>query len=107
MLRTIEVCQNITCQNKGSKAILHRLQTLYTEQYASQYPDLRIEEGDCKGDCEFGPIVRVNDSIVLREVEKEQAEQLLQNPESVMGDVMHVLEQDRETFERIIGGELF
>lgn len=59
------------------------------------------------GDCEQGPIVKVNDSLLLRGVDNQTALQLLQDPESVMGQVMHVLEQDRETFDRIIKGELF
>lgn len=106
-LRKIMVCQNTTCQDKGSKTVLHRLNTRYVEQYGDMYPDLRIEAGDCNGDCEWGPIVKVNDSMVLRNVDKELVEQLLQHPEQILGDVMHVLEKDRETFDRIIGGELF
>jgi NADH:ubiquinone oxidoreductase subunit E len=107
MLRKISVCQNTTCQNKGSKAVLNRLTALYNEEYQKTYPDLRIEPYDCMGDCEQGPIVKVNDSLLLRGVDNQTALQLLQDPESVMGQVMHVLEQDRETFERIIKGELF
>ncbi len=107
MLRKISVCQNTTCQNKGSKAVLHRLTALYAEEFKEKYPDLRIEACDCIGDCEQGPIVKVNDSLLLRGVDNQTALQLLQDPQPVMGQVMHVLEQDRETFERIIRGELF
>lgn len=107
MLRKICVCQNTTCQNKGSKAVLNRLTTLYAEEFTGKYPNLQIEAGDCMGDCEQGPIVKVNDSLLLRGVDNQTAVQLLQDPESVMGQVMHVLEQDRETFDRIIKGELF
>lgn len=107
MLRKISVCQNTSCQNKGSKAVLHRLVALQQEEFNGKYPDLRIEGCDCIGDCEQGPIVKVNDSLLLRGVDNQTALQLLQDPQSVMGQVMHVLEQDRETFERIIRGELF
>jgi len=107
MLRKISVCQNTTCQNKGSKAVFNRLTSLYSEEFKQKYPDLHIEVGDCMGDCEQGPIVKVNDSLLLRHVDNQTAEQLLRDPESVMGQVMHVLEQDRETFDRIIGGQLF
>lgn len=106
MLRKITVCQNGTCQNKGSKSVLHRLQQLYEEQYQKEYPNLQIQAGDCMGDCELGPIVKVNDSLILRQCEKETMDKLLSDPNSVMGEVMHVLEKDRETFERIVGGEL-
>lgn len=107
MLRRIAVCQNTTCQNKGSKAVLNRLTSLYNEEFKQKYPGLNIEPWDCMGDCEQGPVVKVNDSLLLRGVDNQTALQLLQDPESVMGQVMHVLEQDRETFDRIIGGDLF
>lgn len=86
---------------------MHRLENLYSEQYKSQYPNLQIESWDCMGECELGPIVKINDTIVLREVQKEQVDELFSNPEAVLGEVQHVLEQDRETFDRIIHGELF
>lgn len=106
-LRTIIVCQNETCQARGAKGVLHRLQEQYNNTFSEQYPQLRIQEGDCMGECEMGPIVRVNDSIVLRQVNEALVDQLLQDPESIIGDVMHVLEQDRDTFDRIIRGDLF
>lgn len=101
------VCQNIVCQNKGSKSVLHRLQSLYDEQFKHTYPSLQIVTGECQGDCEQGPVLQVNDSVWLREVSMQQAMDLLQNPEAVLGQVMHVKEQDREIFERIIHGDLF
>lgn len=85
----------------------HILEEIYADDYEAAYPDLRIESGDCHGECERGPIVRVNDSIVLREVDEEMAQKLMTDPESILGEVMHVLEQDRETFDRIIEGDLF
>lgn len=107
MLRKVCICQSTTCQNKGAKALMHRLTALYQEQYTAEYPDLRILPADCMGDCEQGPIVKVNDSILLREVDHQKAQQLLADPQSLLGQVMHVLEQDRATFERIINGELY
>src|SRR3989339_347573 len=104
MLKKITICQNTVCQNKGSKAILQRLESLYEEKYKAIYPQLRIERGDCLGDCEQGPIVRVNDAIFLRNVNNQQIQQLLDHPEEVLGTVQHVREQDREIFERILGG---
>ncbi len=86
---------------------MYRLQTQWEESYKDTYPDLLIEAGDCSGDCEWGPIVTVNDSIILRHFEKESVEELLQNPSQMLGEVMHVLEQDRETFDRIIAGDLY
>lgn len=86
---------------------MHRLQSLFEEQYKNVYPGLQIEAEDCMGDCEQGPIVRVNDSFLLREVDNQTVQRLLEHPEEVLGQVMHVLEQDRETFERIIHGDLF
>ena len=106
-LRTITVCQAELCQNRGSKTVMHRLQTRWEELYKDKYPNLRIEAGDCSGDCEWGPVVTVNDSIILRHVDKEMAERLLENPDEMLGEGMHVLEQDRDTFDRIIGGDLF
>ncbi|MBI2411376.1 MAG: NAD(P)H-dependent oxidoreductase subunit E [Candidatus Kerfeldbacteria bacterium] len=107
MLRKITVCQNIVCQNKGSKAVLYRLQSEYDEKFRSKYPQLQIQVGDCMGDCEQGPIVKVNDAILLRGADNAMMLRLLENPEEVLGQVMHVLEEDRETFERIVKGELF
>lgn len=106
-LRKIEVCQNTTCQDKGAKGVMQYLESRYEEKYKEAYPDLMIIDGDCMGDCEQGPIVKVNESMVLREATKEMMERLLENPEDVLGEVMHVLEQDREIFERIIDGELY
>lgn len=106
-LRKIVVCQNVTCQNKGSKSVLHRLQTQYEERFQEVYPDLRIEEGDCNGDCEQGPIVKVNDALLLRNVDPQRAQELLERPQDVLGDVMHILEEDRQAFDRILNGELF
>jgi len=100
------VCQSAVCQDKGSKGVLHRLETVYNERFQEKYPDLRIEVGDCNGGCEQGPIVKINDSVMLRNVDNQTAQQILEDPESVMGDVMHVLQEDRETFERIISGEI-
>lgn len=107
-LRTIEVCQAEGCQAKGAKHVMFRLKnTMETGNGAEKHPDLRINWGGCQGDCEFGPIVRVNDSVVLREVTPDMIEQLIENPDAMMGEVMHVLENDRETFERIIDGQLW
>lgn len=86
--------------------MLHRLENVYAERFTEAYPDLRIEAGDCNGGCEQGPIVKINDSVLLREVDNQTAQRILEDPESVLGDVMHVLEQDRDTFERIVGGEI-
>jgi NADH:ubiquinone oxidoreductase subunit E len=107
MLRTITVCQNAGCQQRGSKSVLYWFEKMHEEQYKKNYPTLKIEAGDCGGDCELGPIVRVNDSVVLRYVDKDQVEELMAHPETMLGEVMHVLEKDRETFDRIIKGELF
>lgn len=85
----------------------HIFEEQYEQKFEETYPDLLIESGDCQGECERGPIVRVNDSIVLREVDEQMAEKLMNDPESLLGEVMHVLEQDRETFDRIIQGDLF
>lgn len=104
-LRKIVVCKAPECQNKGSKQIKQLLVDLYTNQYTERYPKLLIDDGVCQGDCERGPIVYVNDTVWLSEVDKETAQQLLEEPESLLGDVMHVLEKDRDTFERIISGE--
>lgn len=106
-LRKIVVCQNTVCQNKGSKSVLHRLESLYEEQYREQYPKLQIISGECMGECDQGPNIQVNESIWLRDFDTKQAEELMKNPEAVLGQVMHVREQDRETFERIITGELY
>lgn len=97
----------MTCQNKGSKAVLNRLQNVWKEQYAEKYPTLQIIASDCMGDCEQGPILKVNDSMLIRLADQSTAEQLLKDPETVLGQVMHVLEKDRDTFERIINGELY
>lgn len=107
-LRTIEVCQAEGCQAKGAKHVMFRLKNLMeTTDAGNKYPDLRIQWGSCNADCEFGPIVRVNDSVALREVTPEMIEGLIDNPDAMMGEVMHVLENDRETFERIIDGQLW
>jgi NADH:ubiquinone oxidoreductase subunit E len=106
-LRKIVVCQNVTCQDKGSKGVLQQFQTDYDEQYREKYPDLKIEAGDCNGDCEQGPIVKINDALLLRGVDTARAKDLLERPQDVLGDVMHVLEEDRQTFDRILNGELF
>lgn len=107
MLRSIAICQSTVCQNKGSKAVLSRAQALFKEKYAEAYPKLLIVASDCAGECELGPIVKVNDSTILREVDQQKIEELFAHPEAVLGKVMHVLEQDRETFERIVAGELY
>lgn len=107
MLRKVCVCQNMTCQNKGSKLVLNRLQSAWKEHYAQKYPQLQIVAGDCMGDCEMGPVIKVNDSTILRLVDTHKVEELLENPEQVLGEIMHVLEQDRETFERIVAGDLY
>jgi NADH:ubiquinone oxidoreductase subunit E len=106
-LRRIVVCQNEECQTKGAKFVQSTLQKRYLEEFDERYPELIIESGDCQGECERGPVIKVNDSIVLREVDKKMISKLFQNPESLLGEVMHVLEQDRDTFERIIKGDLF
>lgn len=106
-LKIIEICQSEMCQNKGAKSVKHILETVWKEKYQEQYPDLRIIDGACSGDCEWGPVIKVNDSITLREVDRDMVERLLQDPEVMLGEVMHILEQDRETFDRIIEGELF
>lgn len=106
-LRTIIICQNEACQTKGAKSVQQKLESLYEEEYEETYPDLKIAAGDCMGDCEMGPIVKVNDSIILRNVNEATAEKLLSDPKAVLGEVMHVLEEDRDTFDRIIKGELF
>ncbi len=105
-LRTIEVCQAELCQNKGSKQVMQRLKELSEGDYLERYPKLRVVPFDCNGDCEMGPIVNVNDSMHLREVDIAMVDNLMENPDSVLGEVMHVLEKDRGTFERIIGGEI-
>lgn len=106
-LRRIEVCQDEGCQAKGGKHVMFRLQNLLETEAKGKYPTLQVTWGSCQGDCEFGPIVRINDSVVLREVEPDSMDRLLDNPDTLMGDIMHVLEKDRETFNRIIGGELW
>ncbi|MCW1930445.1 MAG: (2Fe-2S) ferredoxin domain-containing protein [Candidatus Kerfeldbacteria bacterium] len=107
MLRKIAVCQNTVCQNKGSKMVLNRFQSLLKERYADKYPNLHIVAWDCMGDCEMGPVVKVNDSTLLRLVDQDTVDKLMADPETVIGQVMHVLEQDRETFERIVSGDLY
>lgn len=107
MLKSISVCQRTTCQNKGSKILLQEVETLYSSQYQDAYPELKIEPGDCMGDCEMGPIVIVNGNIILRQVTSDTVRTLLENPEAVLSDVQHVQEEDRETFERIIQGGLY
>ncbi len=107
LLRKISVCQNATCQDKGSKSVLTVAERFYDEKMKQDYPELIIESGDCMGDCEQGPVVRVNDTIVMRKVDTDKIKQLLEDPEGTLGEVRHIQEQDRETFERIIGGELF
>lgn len=106
-LKKITVCQSTVCQDKGSKGVLHRLEKQYAERFSEVYPDLIIEPGDCQGDCEQGPIVKVNDSILLREVDNQMAQEILEDPDGVLSDLMHVQEDDRETFERIINGDLY
>lgn len=84
------------------------LERVYTEEgYYEKHPDLQIEGGDCMGDCEQGPIVKVNDAVLLRHADKEKARQLLDDPEAVLGEVMHVLDEDQDTFNRILSGDLF
>lgn len=80
---------------------------VYAERFTAVYPNLQIIEWDCNGDCEQGPVVKVNDSVLLREMDNQRAQQLLEDPEAVLGQVMHVQEEDRDTFERIISGELY
>lgn len=106
-LQKISVCQNTTCQNRGSKSILYRLQRMYTDQYAETYPSLCIEAGECMGDCEQGPVLKINDAVLLRNVDNKKAEELLQNPQAVLGEALHVLQEDRETFDRLLNGELY
>lgn len=107
-LRKIVICQSLACQGRGSKQVLHRLRDLLeTDVVRKRYPKLIINTQENCGDCEQGPIVYVNDSIVLRRVDADQISELIDNPSSVLGGVMHVLEQDRETFERIVEGELY
>lgn len=108
MLRKILICQNTGCQSRGSKLLKHRvLELLDEEGYRKQYPNILVGDWDCSEDCELGPIIKVNDSVLLRHAEKEDIENLFQDPESVLGEIMHVLEDEREAFERIIEGELF
>lgn len=107
VLRKINICQASTCQDKGSKVILHIVDKLITEEYKEQYAKLQVTTQDCMGDCEQGPIVKVNDSYILREVDNEKIKELLADPEKILSEVSHVQEKDRETFERIIDGELF
>ncbi len=106
-LRTIMVCQAPVCQDKGSKGVLHRLQTVYKDRFTSVYPKLQIVAGDCNGGCEEGPIVKVNDAVLLREVDNHAAQEILENPSVVLGEVIHVLEEDQEAFDRIASGELY
>lgn len=106
-LRTIMICQNEICQARGSKKILQYTQKKWSESFSRTYPDVLIKEWNCSGDCEMGPIVQVNDSIILREVQESTIDQLLSDPQRVLGGVLHVLEQDRDAFERIIHGDLF
>lgn len=106
-LTTIEVCQAPICQQKGSKTLLHRFHEEYATRFRDAYPELRIVAFDCNGECEQGPIVKINETLLLRHVEKEQVRGMLENPESMIGDVQHVLEKDRETFDRIVDGDLY
>ncbi|MFH1425986.1 MAG: (2Fe-2S) ferredoxin domain-containing protein [Candidatus Kerfeldbacteria bacterium] len=106
-LTSIAVCQNTTCQNKGSKAILQALLDLYEQKYKEQYPELKIIEGDCNGDCEQGPTILVNKSIVVRKATEDTICRLLENPDDVVGELSHVQEEDKETFERIVQGDLY
>lgn len=107
MLKQINVCQGMMCQNKGAKSILHRLQTQYREHHQTEYANLHIDACECVGDCEQGPIVRVNDSIILRQMDNVKSKQLLEKPSEIVGEIVHVLEEDREVFDRIIKGDLF
>ncbi len=106
-LRKIVICQSDACQGRGSKNVLHRLQSLYADKGKGLYPNLLILTEDNCGDCEQGPIVHVNDSTVLRRVDTAMIEELFKDPEAVLGSVMHVLAEDRQTFDRIVGGDLF
>lgn len=107
MLTTIEVCQSTVCQNKGSKGVLHRLQKVFQERFTTTYPALEIRTFDCMGDCEQGPIVRVNERIVLRHMDNYKAQQLLEDPASILGDAVDVHAQDTQTFDNIVNGDLF
>src|SRR3989339_1573592 len=106
MLRKISICQSASCDHQGSEIIFNRLENLYAEKFREQYPNLIIEKVDCLGDCAQGPIIKINDAIVLRNFEKEKVPLLFENPEAVLGKIMHVQDEDREAFERIIGGDL-
>jgi NADH:ubiquinone oxidoreductase subunit E len=106
-LKTIAVCQAPMCQEKGSKTILLRLHEQYAAQFQSVYPNLQITGGDCQGECETGPNVRVNDQFLLKEVDKDKAKMLLENPDILLGEIQHVQEKDQETFQRIVSGELY
>lgn len=101
------VCQAPVCQDKGSKGVLYRLQTVYKDRFTSVYPKLQIVPGDCNGGCEQGPMVKVNDAVLLREVDNQAAQEILEDPSAILGEVVHVLEEDRGTFDRIVSGELY
>lgn len=107
MIEHIQVCQATVCQNKGSKGVLHRLQTVFQERFMEKYPQLVIESFDCMGDCEQGPIVKVNDRLLLRNMDNYKAQQLLEDPETFLHDVVDVHENDHVVFDRIASGDLF
>lgn len=106
-LTTIAVCQAPMCQEKGSKTILLRLHEQYAAEFQTTYPGLQITAGDCQGECETGPNVRVNDAFLLKNVDKDKAKLLLENPDILLGEIQHVQEKDQETFQRIVSGELY
>ncbi len=106
-LQTIMVCQAPVCQQKGSKTILLRLHEQYAAHFQDVYPGLQITGGDCGGECENGPVVRVNDVVILKEVDKDRAKMLLESPDVLLGEIQHVQEKDQATFERIVSGELY
>ena len=106
-LTSIAVCQAPLCQEKGSKTILLRLHERYASEFQSVYPNLHITAGDCQGECETGPNVRVNDEFLLKAVDKDKAAMLLESPDILLGEIQHVQEKDQETFQRIVSGELY
>lgn len=106
-LLKIQVCQAPMCQEKGSKTILHRFHEAYGSKYMNVFPQLQIEAWDCAGECEQGPVVKVNETMLFRQVEKDFVAELFENSAKVLGDVQNVQEKDKDAFDRIIKGELY
>lgn len=105
-LQSIAICQSEQCQAKGSKHLLKQAERLQSE-YASQYPQLQVRPFDCQGDCDQGPVMRVNENYLVRSTTETQIETLFASPDSVMGELQFVRDGDKEIFDRIVEGGLF